>query len=244
MFSVLKTSSVLDLPIHITDSYIQWIVEQWQQRKGLHIITLNAEMTMQAQHNEQLSTIIKRAELVIPDGAGVTLFLKSKGEKVQRCPGIELAQDLLAVACQNQWRICLIGGTPSVLEKTLHHWQTKLSGLQILNAFDGYFGSDQESMILQTLAELQPDLILVALGVPRQEVWIAQNRDHCPHAIWMGVGGSFDVWAGVKKRAPRLLRENNLEWLYRLYQEPWRWRRMLALPQFVWRVVINNGEKN
>ena len=79
----------------------------------------------------------------------------------------------------------------------------------------------------------------MGLGVPRQEYWIRQHRHLCPHAIWIGVGGSFDIWSGVKTRAPRWLRENHLEWLYRLYQEPWRWRRMLALPQFFLKALRN-----
>jgi N-acetylglucosaminyldiphosphoundecaprenol N-acetyl-beta-D-mannosaminyltransferase len=78
----------------------------------------------------------------------------------------------------------------------------------------------------------------VGLGVPRQELWIAQHRYLCPQAIWIGVGGSFDIWSGTKNRAPAWLGKNNLEWLYRLYQEPWRWRRMLALPEFALKAFV------
>ena len=90
----------------------------------------------------------------------------------------------------------------------------------------------------QQLAAIQPEIILVGLGVPRQEYWIEQHRHLCPNALWIGVGGSFDIWSGTKDRAPEWFCKNNLEWLYRLYQEPWRWRRMLALPYFVWRSLL------
>jgi N-acetylglucosaminyldiphosphoundecaprenol N-acetyl-beta-D-mannosaminyltransferase len=90
-----------------------------------------------------------------------------------------------------------------------------------------------------TLKDLQPRVIFVGLGVPRQELWIAQNRHLCPDSIWIGVGGSFDIWAGTKQRAPAWFCNNHLEWLYRLYQEPWRWRRMMALPQFAVKALLS-----
>ena len=93
---------------------------------------------------------------------------------------------------------------------------------------------------MEQLKREQPQVIFVGLGVPRQELWIRQNRHLCPNAIWIGVGGSFDIWAGTKDRAPKWLRENNLEWSYRLYQEPYRWRRMLALPRFLLLSLMKN----
>ena len=97
----------------------------------------------------------------------------------------------------------------------------------------GYLSWEQEEKWLKLLQEAQPALIFVGLGVPRQELWIQKYRHLCPNSIWIGVGGSFDIWAGHKTRAPLWLRNNNLEWFYRLYQEPWRWKRMLVLPKFL-----------
>jgi N-acetylglucosaminyldiphosphoundecaprenol N-acetyl-beta-D-mannosaminyltransferase len=99
---------------------------------------------------------------------------------------------------------------------------------------NGYIPESAQQELIAQLQQQQPKIILVALGIPRQEVWIDQNRHICPQAIWVGVGGSFDVWSGTKKRAPKVLQDLNLEWLYRLAQEPTRWRRMLVLPQFMW----------
>lgn len=117
------------------------------------------------------------------------------------------------------------------------HWQKQLPNLPIVGAENGYFDEITEQQILTKISASKPRFIFVALGVPKQELWIAQHRSVCPDAIWMGVGGSFDVWAGVKQRAPQWMGKIHLEWLFRLMQEPWRWRRMLVLPQFVWQVL-------
>ena len=105
----------------------------------------------------------------------------------------------------------------------------------------GYLSAEEQKQWQETLKQNQPRVIFVGLGVPRQEFWIEQHRFLCPNSIWIGVGGSFDIWSGNKSRAPSWLRNNNLEWSYRLYQEPWRWKRMLALPKFFWRSLLTSN---
>jgi N-acetylglucosaminyldiphosphoundecaprenol N-acetyl-beta-D-mannosaminyltransferase len=232
---------VLGLPVHILENYPNWLLDCLKESKGTHVVTLNAEMTMQAERNFPLAKIIKNAELVIPDGAGVALYLKYLlGEKVKRFPGIELAETLLQKIAQEQMStsIFFYGGAPGVAVKAADLWQRKFPTLNILGTHSGYHSSAEEQQLLQTLSQIQPQVIFVGLGVPRQELWIAKHRDLCPHSIWIGVGGSFDIWSGRKTRAPRWLANNNLEWMYRLYQEPWRWQRMLALPEFVFKSFI------
>jgi N-acetylglucosaminyldiphosphoundecaprenol N-acetyl-beta-D-mannosaminyltransferase len=196
---------------------------------------------MQAEQNQTLSRVIRNAELVIPDGAGVVLYLRLLlKQEVKRTPGIELAELLLCEAAKmpNHPTIFLYGGAPGVAEKTAQHWREQAPDINIVGTFSGYHSEAESQQLTQTLSQLQPQVILVGLGVPRQELWIDQNRHLCPNAIWVGVGGSFDVWSGIKNRAPAWLGDNNLEWLYRLYKEPWRWRRMLALPKFAIKAVI------
>ena len=96
----------------------------------------------------------------------------------------------------------------------------------------GYIDDAAKSQLLHQIQTTQPKIILVALGMPRQEIWIRDNFHLCPQAIWIGVGGSFDVWSGVKNRAPQYIRNLDLEWMYRIAQEPSRWQRALALPKF------------
>jgi len=225
--------SVLGLPVHILDDYAGWLVERLHQRLGSHVVTLNAEMAMQAEQNPALAEVIRSAELVIPDGSGVVLYLRMRGQAAQRYPGIELAESLLQLAGKfpDSEPIFFFGGSPGVTAKAAETWQQKVKGLSIVSQH-GYLSSDEEKELHEILKKMQPKIIFVGLGVPRQEFWIAKNRHLCPQSIWVGVGGSFDIWAGTKDRAPAWFCDNHLEWLYRLYQEPWRWRRMLALPQF------------
>jgi N-acetylglucosaminyldiphosphoundecaprenol N-acetyl-beta-D-mannosaminyltransferase len=124
-----------------------------------------------------------------------------------------------------------------VIEAAAKAWREKIPNINLIVS-DGFLDEKQQQQWSQTLQKVQPVLILVGLGIPRQEYWIRDHRQICPQAVWIGVGGSFDIWSGTKKRAPRLLRDNNLEWLYRLYQEPWRWRRMLVLPAFLLRCFL------
>jgi N-acetylglucosaminyldiphosphoundecaprenol N-acetyl-beta-D-mannosaminyltransferase len=239
MFEASDQFPIMGLPVHILDDYDCWIGSRLQQKLGSHVVTLNSEMVMQAEENNTLAGIIRSAELVIPDGAGVILYLRLHGQRQRRCPGIELAESLLRQAGQlgESCPIFLYGGAPDIAQKAAKLWQQQLPELAIAGIENGYLSAEAEQELKQTLKDKQPRLILVGLGVPRQELWIAQNRHLCPHAIWIGVGGSFDIWAGVKSRAPAWLRNNHLEWLYRLYQEPWRWRRMMVLPQFALKAI-------
>ncbi|MGI0484683.1 WecB/TagA/CpsF family glycosyltransferase [Pantanalinema rosaneae CENA516] len=232
--------SVLGLPLHLLDDYTGWLVRRIQQRQGCHVVTLNAEMAMQAEQNSRLAAAIEQADLVIPDGAGVVFYLKLYGKRAVRCPGIELAESLLQQMGlrSDLGTVFFYGGAPGVAETAAKIWQQRSPGLRFAGVQNGFLAPEDQPAFQQRLKDLQPQLILVGLGVPRQEFWIMEHRHLCPNAIWIGVGGSFDIWAGVKVRAPGWLRNNNLEWLYRLYQEPWRWRRMLALPHFAWRSLV------
>ncbi len=232
--------SVLGLPVHLLNDYVSWLISRAEHQEGCHVVTLNAEMTMAAEHNQPLARIIRQAELVIPDGAGIVLYLKLYGRSTTRCPGIELAEKVLREFGRSPalGTIAFVGGQPGVAQRAANVLQDRLPGLTIAIAQHGYLTPEDEPIFLQQLKDTQPRLILVGLGVPRQEFWIAKHRHLCPNAIWIGIGGSFDIWAGVKTRAPGWLKDNHLEWVYRLYQEPWRWRRMLALPKFAWRALV------
>ena len=230
----LTALSVMGLPIHCGVDYPTWLLQRSRQGQGSHVVTLNAEMAMQAEQDAKLRQIILQADLAIPDGAGVVLYFRAKGHKIARYPGIELAADLLHQV-QPEETVFFYGGAPGVVDQAATRWQQQRPELAIAGVQHGFLPPTEMPQLEQRLQTLQPRLIYVGIGVPRQEYWIAEHRHLCPNAIWIGVGGSFDIWAGLKTRAPGWLRNYHLEWLYRLYQEPWRWRRMLALPQFAWR---------
>ena len=202
---------------------------------GGQVVTLNAEMTMAARAEPALAAVIESAELVIPDGAGVVWALGRQGYRVRRSPGIELARRLLEHGAGRGWRVALVGSSPETMARLEERLTAEIPGLRLALACHGYQSAETWPGIERRLQELQPDLVLVALGVPRQESWIHNLQPRT--GLWMGVGGSFDVWAGVKKRAPGWMGALRIEWLYRLLKEPYRWRRMLALPQFAWAVL-------
>jgi len=231
-------AEVLGIPVNVCDDVFAAAVGLYD-RGGGQIVTLNAEMTMAALADPALAGAIRGADLVIPDGAGVVWALGRQGIRVRRAPGIELARQLLEHAAAHQWRVALVGSSPQVLERLCHTLAKEIPGIQLVIAIHGYSDPRAWPAIEEHLLSLHPDLTLVALGVPRQELWI-QSLPHPLLGIWMGVGGSFDVWAGTKKRAPRWMGQIHLEWLYRLLQEPSRWRRMLALPAFMRAVLSGN----
>ena len=228
---------VMGLPVHQSTDYVGWLVDTMRAGLGGHVVTLNAEMCVQAETNVELQKIIHSATLVIPDGAGVQLYFQLIQRKnIKRYPGIEFAADVLK-RLKSTESVVFYGGAPDLATVAAQQWQQQYPELNVAIAQHGYLSDTEQQAFQSQQQALQPTLIFVGLGVPRQELWIAAHRQLCPNAIWIGVGGSFDIWAGKKQRAPRWMCNNNLEWLYRLYQEPWRWRRMLALPKFVLRSI-------
>jgi N-acetylglucosaminyldiphosphoundecaprenol N-acetyl-beta-D-mannosaminyltransferase len=233
---------VLGQPVHLCPDYTAWLVDRLQQGIGTHVVTMNAEIVVQANQDPQLASIIRQAGLVTADGAGITMVLKLHEVDQVRCAGIELGENLLQLAHKPEYNypVFFYGGKPEIAKLAAQRWQTDLPNLNIVGIEDGYIDAAGQIRLRDRIQATQPKIILVALGVPRQEIWIRDNFHLCPGAIWVGVGGSFDVWSGTKNRAPQIFRKLNLEWLYRIAQEPSRWRRSLALPQFA---LLAIGEK-
>jgi N-acetylglucosaminyldiphosphoundecaprenol N-acetyl-beta-D-mannosaminyltransferase len=232
--TTLPQFKILGQPVHLCQDYIPWLLDRLQRGIGTHVVTMNAEIVIQATHDLELSTIIHHADLVTPDGSGIIMALKLHGIEQPRYAGIDLGEDLIRLAgeADRDYPVFLYGGKPQIVQRAAQKWQTELPNLKIVGIEHGYLDAEQQAKLLHQIQSTQPKIILVALGMPRQEIWIRDNFHLCPQAIWIGVGGSFDVWSGVKNRAPQYIRNLDLEWLYRIAQEPSRWRRALALPQF------------
>jgi N-acetylglucosaminyldiphosphoundecaprenol N-acetyl-beta-D-mannosaminyltransferase len=228
-------SRVLGIPVDVCADVFEAALAL-HRRGGGQIVTLNAEMTMAARQDRALREVIEQAALVIPDGAGVVWALGRQGHRVRRSPGIELAHHLLTHAAGAGWRVALVGASPEVMATLVGRLRRQFPGLGLVMAVHGYQSGESWPGLERELRSSEPDLVLVALGVPRQETWIQRVRQGSG-GLWMGVGGSFDVWAGTKKRAPAWMGALRIEWLYRLIQEPTRWRRMLSLPAFAWSVL-------
>jgi N-acetylglucosaminyldiphosphoundecaprenol N-acetyl-beta-D-mannosaminyltransferase len=212
-------------------------------QQTLQVVTLNPEMLMQGEQTPALGHVLKQAGLVLPDGAGLVWALHRAGHtQVKRLPGIEFAEHLLAYAAANQWRVAIIGAAPPVHAAAVANLTQRFVGLNVVVGQHGFF-DDPQAVIAQCVTQV-PQLVLVALGVPRQELFLAHELlPQLPAGtIGVGIGGSLDVWSGQKKRAPALMRTLNLEWLYRITSEPWRLQRVArTLPGFVVKVLSSKA---
>jgi N-acetylglucosaminyldiphosphoundecaprenol N-acetyl-beta-D-mannosaminyltransferase len=208
------------------------------ERKPHLVVTPNAEIVMMAQQDTQLADIINHADLVVPDGAGVVWAARYNGNAMpERVAGYDLVQNLLFEAVSKQYRIYMFGGAPGIVEKAKLAAETSYPGVQIVGTRHGFFTEQDEPEIVSNIKKCRPDILLVALGVPRQEKWLAKNMTNIAAPVAIGVGGSFDVMAGIVRRAPLWMQKAKLEWLYRLAMQPTRAIRMLALPRFVLQVI-------
>ena len=213
-------------------------LEHFIQERAPHIIaTANAEMVMTAQDDKELHTVLNAAALVLPDGAGVVWASKKLGVAVpERVAGYDLTQQLLQRAAHAGYRVYWLGASPGIAEAAAAKAGANYPGLISVGIRNGYFAQD-DSSVLQAIVEAKPDILLCALGVPKQEKWLARNFSNLCIPVMIGVGGTFDVMAGKVTRAPLWMQRSGLEWLYRLLCQPSRFARMLALPRFVARVL-------
>ncbi len=178
--------------------------------------------------------MINSADLVTPDGSGIVWAARYLGEPVpERVTGIDLMREICKQAHYNGWKIFLLGGAPGVAAEAAEQLQIEYPNIKIVGTHHGYFPEDEERNVMELIKSAGPDIIFVALGAPRQEFWIKSHQENLPVKVAVGVGGSFDVVSGRVKRAPQWMQRLRLEWLARLIKEPWRAKRMLALPKFV-----------
>lgn len=200
------------------------------------VITINPEMIENANKNRDFAQIVNSAELVIPDGIGVEIGLKILGFKVRRIAGIEFSHRMIEECAKSNQSVALVGAKPEIVKKAKENLEKEVSGLYITYVHDGYFSDDNE--IIKELSIRQPRLVLCALGSPKQEEFIIKAKQVLPNSLFIGVGGSFDVWSGVVERAPEIYQKLGLEWLYRTVKEPKRFKRIFpTLPLFVLKVL-------
>lgn len=207
-------------------------------KKGGQVITINPEMIETGLKNPEFAQILSQADLVVPDGVGVKLALKLKGKNVQRIAGIEFGHKLLEECQNNNFSVALVGAKPHVIQKAYENLRKEIPNLNIVFYQDGYFDKMQD--VHWCMGEKDPQVVLVALGSPRQEKFIYEYRKYHPETLMVGVGGSFDVWAGEVQRAPIAYQKLGLEWLYRTVKEPQRFKRIFpTLPRFLLRVLFS-----
>lgn len=206
------------------------------EKRG-QVVTLNPEMVMNSVKSESLKNIIKDSELVIPDGVGIEIGFKILGKNsVSRIAGISYAKEMIKKYWENSLPIALIGAKQDVLELACENLKKEFEGLNIVYSRNGYFSDDVE--IIEELKNSEAQLVLVALGSPKQEEFIYKIKKEMSKTLFIGVGGSFDVWSNKVERAPEFWQKAGLEWLYRTVKEPARFKRIFpTLPLFVLRVI-------
>ncbi len=196
------------------------------------VVTPNAEIAYEAMHSSELRALINDAAMVLPDGAGIVLAGKILGTRLQqKVAGVEFAEGLLGVLEREGKRLYLLGSKPGVAELAAQKMLEKHPQLQICGMADGYF--KDETAVVQKINDAGADVLFVCLGAPKQEQFMKAHQENLNVRLMIGLGGSLDAFAGTVKRAPRFMIRMNLEWLYRLYKEPKRFKRMLRLPKYL-----------
>lgn len=198
------------------------------------ICTVNPEFIVDAQRDPNFAAVLARADLCVPDGAGVLWAARRVGLPLrERVTGSDGIYRICERAATRGWRVFLLGAAPGVAERTAAVLTGRYPGLMVAGCYAGSPADDEWLAIRARLDAAAPDILFVAYGHPRQDFWIDRHRAQLSTAVAIGVGGAFDFVAGVAQRAPLWMQRFNLEWLHRLITQPWRWRRMLKLPVFV-----------
>lgn len=195
-------------------------------------VTPNAQMLHLARRDACFRDFLNSADISLPDGAGTLLAANILGKApLEKIPGVEFGQDLCREIAHRGLRLYLLGGKPGIAERAAENLRLQYPGLIICGCADGYFHS--ENAAAAALSQSRPDCVFVCMGCPRQEEFIRRHRSSFGSALVLPLGGSLDIYAGTISRAPRWMIRANLEWLYRLLQQPMRLRRMLFLPLFI-----------
>jgi len=205
--------------------------------KQAYVVTPNPEIVWICRRNEALRSAINGAGLVLPDGIGIIVGARILGTPLRcgRIPGIDFAAALFDRMSRADMSVFLLGSKPGVAEEAGEKLAEKYPGLIIAGAADGYFKDD--GPVIELINNAGPDLLLVCLGAPKQELWMAENIGQLNARLCVGLGGALDVFAGKVKRAPGFFQKLGLEWFYRLLCQPSRIKRMIKLPLFVLAVM-------
>lgn len=210
-----------------------------EMQRCQQVVTVNTEFVMAARHNSDFREAINRAALVVADGIGIVwASYLGKTHVPERITGTDTVEALAKRCAASGYRMYLLGAKPGVAEQAAARLRAVAPGLAIAGTYAGSPASAEEDAILERIGAANADVVCVAYGAPAQDLWIYRNLARLPVAVAMGVGGAFDFLSGRQRRAPRIMQRVGLEWLYRLYREPWRWRRMLAIPRFMLYVLL------
>ncbi len=237
-----KTVKILDIPVDsITMAEAVEKVGTFIRDGGAHtVFTPNAEIMMAAHRDPELASMLTGADMLTADGAGVVLASKILGRALpEKVSGFDLVKKIFETYAKDGIRCFIFGSKPGVAEAAAERIRSDYPGVIVTGCRNGYFTDKDDADIVNAVNGTNADILLVALGAPKQEKWINSHLDRLNCKVCIGVGGAIDVLSGNTKLAPDFFRRNGLEWFYRLCKEPKRAKRMLDLPRFMVRVVLS-----
>lgn len=235
-----KTSDILGIPVDCVTmpEALLCVREFLYEDKTKAIYTPNSEIMMEAQRDPYLKEILCQSDLLIADGAGVVIASHILGcDLPERVTGVDLVKNIFAMDFDRKLKIFFLGGKPGVAETARDNILAQYPNVEITGCHDGYFSEKDIPEIINEINASGSDLLLVALGQKKQESFIHENKHNLGVKVCIGCGGTIDILAGTAELAPDFFRNNNLEWLFRLYKQPRRFKRMLDLPRFMLTVM-------
>lgn len=219
----------------------EYILQSVKNDETVAVYTPNSEIVQKCIDDPDLYEVINSAEVVIPDGIGVIKAARILRLPIsERVPGIELGEKILSVA-DGDMPVFFMGGKPGIPEAAAEKMQEKYPSLAIAGTHDGYFkkSGEENDAVINEINASGAKILFVCLGAPAQEKWIYENRASLPGVrLFMGLGGSLDIYSGTSERAPAFFCKFGLEWFYRLIREPWRIGRMMNLPKFYFGTIL------
>ena len=213
---------------------VKFALSCMDERQGAIVVTPNTEIVLRAWKDSDLRAALAAAALSLCDGVGVLIASRILGDPIgERIPGIDFASALLSQMAKRAKSVFLLGAREGVAARAADALQKDFPGLVIAGTASGFFDAESETALIGEINARSPDLLLVCLGTPKQELWMRRCSPYLQVGLMAGLGGTLDVYAGDVKRAPPFWRRCGLEWLYRLLKQPERLKRDLALPQIV-----------
>ena len=226
---------------------IGWVKERRldPQAPQRFVVTANPEYIMAAYRNPTFLNLVNSADLVTADGIGIILAGKILAKPFQaRVTGVALAEKLFSQSAQHSLRLFLLGATEGTAELAAAKLKEEYPGILIVGTFAGSPDTKDDQAAVERIQASQADIIMVAYGIGKQDWWTARNLKKSGASVAIGIGGVLDYKAGIIPLASERVRRLGLEWAYRLYREPWRWRRQLALPRFAAHVILHRFQKH
>lgn len=220
--------------------FVNILKERLDDEKKTFVVTANPEILMKTKENARYKAVVRNADYVVADGIGVILLSKLKKTPLkERIAGFDLTEDLLEYANEKGLSIYLLGAKEEVNEKAALEIEKKYNNVKVVGRHHGYIGIKNREVYLELL-EKEPDIVFVALGAPKQELFIREHIKKYNKGLFIGVGGSLDVHAKAIKRAPNIWIRLNLEWLYRMLKQPSRIVRNIKTFKFMIKELFKN----